>query len=230
MSPRPYGSVMTTVANPHSSVNPVTTQQTFLATGDSVTALAERTAQVDRLVMEAAAALLFPAAPAGLAVLAVGGYGRRQLFPYSDVDVLLLFDSEKLALANKEAISAFLQRLWDAGLRMSHSVRTPGECVEVHDQNIELNVSLLDQRYVCGDRTLYAGLAGKLPRFIQGNRDSLIRNLSKLTRERHSKYAGTFYHLEPNVKETPGGLRDYQIVRWFGQLRDAGSGEELQDD
>src|SRR6202011_4026972 len=120
-----------------------------------------------------------------LAVLAVGGYGRRQLFPYSDVDVLLLFDSEKLAVANKEAISAFLQRLWDAGMRVSHSVRTPAECTEVHDQNIELNVSLLDQRYLAGDRALYARLVEKMPRFITGNRDTLIRNLSQLTRERH---------------------------------------------
>jgi [protein-PII] uridylyltransferase len=193
-------------------------QQSFLATGDALTALAERTAQVDRVVLEAAEGFLFPVLPTGLALLSVGGYGRRQLFPYSDIDLLLLFESERLAVANKEAIAAFLQSLWDAGLRMSHSVRTPAECVEVHDQNVELNVSLLDQRYLTGDRALYAGLAGKLPRFVQANRDSLIRNLSKLTRERHSKYAGTFYHLEPNVKETPGGLRDYQLVCWLDQL------------
>ena len=193
-------------------------QDSFLATGDALTALAERTAQVDRVVFEAAEYWLFPVVPAGLALLSVGGYGRRQLFPYSDIDLLLLFESDKLAVASKEALSAFLQSLWDAGLRMSHSVRTPAECLEVHDQNIELNVSLLDQRYLCGDRTLYAGLAGKLPRFIQANRDSLVRNLSKLTRERHSKYAGTFYHLEPNVKETPGGLRDYQLICWLEQL------------
>jgi [protein-PII] uridylyltransferase len=209
---------MTTAENRPSNADPRPIQQEFLATGDALTALAARTAQVDRVVLEAAAELLFPAAPSGLALLSVGGYGRRQLFPYSDIDLLLLFESEALAMARKEAISAFLQRLWDAGLRMSHSVRTPAECVEVHDQNVELNVSLLDQRYLTGDRALYAGLADKLPRFIQGNRDSLIRNLSKLTRDRHSKYAGTFYHLEPNVKETPGGLRDYQLVCWLEQL------------
>jgi [protein-PII] uridylyltransferase len=158
--------------------------------------------------------------PSGLAVLAVGGYGRRQLFPYSDVDVLLLFESEKLALANKDGIAAFLQRLWDAGLRVSHSVRTPAECTEVHDRNIELNVSLLDQRYLAGDRALYARLVEKLPRFITANRDALIRNLSQLTRERHGKYADTFYHLEPNVKETPGGLRDYQLICWLSQMRE----------
>ncbi|PWU03312.1 MAG: [protein-PII] uridylyltransferase [Terriglobia bacterium] len=201
-------------------MSPAPIQQAFLATGDSVTALAERTMQVDRLVNDSASSLLFPAAPAGIAVLAVGGYGRRQLFPYSDVDVLLLFESERLAMSSKESISAFLQRLWDSGMRVSHSVRTPAECTEVHDRNIELNVSLLDQRFLAGDRALYAKLVEKLPRFITANRDALIRNLAQLTRERHTKFANTFYHLEPNVKETPGGLRDYQLICWLTQMRE----------
>jgi len=208
------------VGIPHSSTVTNNVQQAFLATGDSVRALAERTAQVDHLVTSAAAGLLFSVIPSGLAVLAVGGYGRRQLFPYSDIDVLLLFESEKLAQDRREAISGFLQRLWDSGMRVSHSVRTPAECTEVHDRNTELNISLLDQRFLAGDRTLYAKLVEKLPRFITGNRDALIRNLAQLTRERHSKYANTFYHLEPNVKETPGGLRDYQLLCWLTQMRE----------
>jgi [protein-PII] uridylyltransferase len=208
------------VGNPLCSDITAPIQQAFLATGDSLTALAERTAQVDRIVTEAASSSLFPMAPGGLAVLAVGGYGRRQLFPYSDVDVLLLYESERLAVASKDGISEFLQRLWDSGMRVSHSVRTPAECTEVHDSNTELNISLLDQRYLGGDRTLYARLVGKMPRFIIGNRDALIRNLSQLTRERHGKYANTFYHLEPNVKEGPGGLRDYQLICWLAQMRD----------
>jgi [protein-PII] uridylyltransferase len=195
-------------------------QHAFLASGDALTALAQRTAQVDHLATLEAGRLLLPAAPAGLAILAVGGYGRRQLFPHSDIDLLLLFESERLVLASKDAISAYLQRLWDAGLRVSHSVRTSAECTEVHDRNIELNVSLLDQRYLAGDRVLYARLVDKMPRFITGNRDALIRNLSQLTRERYSKFAETFYHLEPNVKETPGGLRDFQLVCWLAQMRD----------
>ncbi|MBV8731893.1 MAG: hypothetical protein JO336_18960 [Acidobacteriia bacterium] len=193
--------------------------QAFLATGDALTALAERTAQVDRVVTEAAASFLFPEAPGGLAVLAVGGYGRRQLFPFSDVDVLLLYESERLAVARKDGISNFLQRLWDSGMRVSHSVRTPAECTEVHDSNTELNISLLDQRYLAGDRMLYARLVEKMPRFLMGNRDALIRNLSQLTRDRHAKYANTFYHLEPNVKEGPGGLRDHQLICWLAQMR-----------
>jgi [protein-PII] uridylyltransferase len=205
------------VVNLPSKSTAPTVQQTFLATGDALTALAQRTSQVDHLVIGAAAELCSLASPS---LLAVGGYGRRQLFPFSDVDLLLLFDSERSAIAHKDTISAFLQRLWDSGIRVSHSVRTPDECSEVHDRNIELNISLLDQRYLTGDRALYAELARRLPRFIHGNRDALIRNLSQLTRERHSKYAGTFYHLEPNVKETPGGLRDYQLVCWLQQLHE----------
>ena len=146
----------------------------------------------------------------------MGGYGRRHLFPYSDVDLLLLFASERLAVEHKEAIAAFLQRLWDAGLRVSHSVRTPAECLEVHDQNIELNVSLLDQRYLAGDRALYAALARRCRASSQPAASRWSRNLAQLARERHAKYANTIYHLEPNVKETPGGLRDYiSWLRWL---------------
>ena len=130
----------------------------------------------------------------------------------------MLFESERLALASRQAISTFLQSLWDSGMRVSHSVRVPAECAEVHDGNIELNVSLLDQRYLAGDRALYADLARKLPRFIQAHREKLVRNLARLTRERHAKFASTLYHLEPNIKETPGGLRDYQLICWLAQL------------
>ena len=119
---------------------------------------------------------------------------------------------------------------------MSHSVRTPDECLEVHDQNVELNISLLDQRFLAGDRALFAELSKRFPRFVQSNRDALMRNLVGLTRDRHAKYAGTFYHLEPNIKETPGGLRDLQFIRWMEQMRRAAadrltapdSPEELQ--
>jgi len=183
---------------------------------DAPLALAERAAWVDSRVKDAAEALLIP----GIAMVAIGGYGRRQLFPHSDVDLLLLCESEKLAAENKNAIAALLQRLWDDGMRVSQQVRTPGECLEVHDGNAELNISLLDQRFLAGDRALFAALSRQFPRFVERNRDALMRNLMCLTRQRHFKYAGTYYHLEPNVKETPGGLRDYQFVHWMDQLRE----------
>ncbi len=212
------------MGKPLFSPAPAPAPPVLLDTGGVGTALAERSAYVDRVVSSAAAEILFPAFPTdGPALLAVGGYGRRQMFPYSDVDLLLLFRTTQQAVERKDAISAFLQQLWDSGLRMSHSVRTPEECAEVHDQNTELNISLLDQRYLAGDRALYAALAAKLPRFVLGNRDALARNLARLTRERHAKYGDTIHHLEPNVKETPGGLRDFQLVCWLEQLRNTES-------
>ncbi|MGD0497038.1 MAG: hypothetical protein ABSC23_01240 [Bryobacteraceae bacterium] len=197
--------------------------------------LAQRTEIVDRTVLDAAAGLLAPHAGesqgANLALLAVGGYGRRELFPHSDVDLLLLCGSDRVALDRGGDISAFLQRLWDAGMRLSQSVRMPEECLQVHEANAELNISLLDRRFLAGDRALYDGLEEKIPRFLQANRDALIGNLAGLTRERHAKYGDTYHHLEPNVKETPGGLRDYQVVCWLEQLRGAAAAEpapELQ--
>jgi [protein-PII] uridylyltransferase len=210
------------------------------AFGGAALMLAERSERVDRIVTGGVGIQACPRAegggvrePAlslaqtGAAILAVGGYGRRQLFPYSDVDVLILFESERALAAAKDAISRFLQTLWDSGLRVSHSVRTLAECLEVHEQNSELNVSLLDQRYLAGNRTLYADLAAKLPRFVRANREALTRNLARLARQRHARYANTIHHLEPNIKESPGGLRDYQLVCWLGQLRQQASDRQL---
>jgi len=185
---------------------------------DPLRALEERTAAVDALVLKSWAHHLSRAAPGVTALLAVGGYGRRQLFPYSDVDLLLLFATERAAGGLKDAISGFLQQLWDAGLRVSQSVRTPAECSEIHDNNIELNISLLDQRYLTGDAGVYGSLIQKLPRFVHGQRDSLTRHLSRMTRERHTHFNDTFYHLEPDVKEAPGGLRDLQLLAWLTQI------------
>jgi [protein-PII] uridylyltransferase len=187
---------------------------------DPIRALAQRTALVDGVIERAAGDQLWPAFPAGLSLLAVGGYGRRHLFPYSDVDLLLLVENARLVQDAPESISTFIQTLWDSGLRLSHSVRTPEECAEIHDQNIELNVSLLDQRFLAGDRALYARFAERLPRFLHAQRDPLMRNLTRLSRERHQKYQNTYYHLEPNIKDTPGGLRDYQLVCWLAGIRD----------
>src|SRR5579872_7067256 len=126
MLPKLSGSATMTVER-----RPFSAENRFLAGGDALTTLAERTARVDAVVLQAAAEILLAQAPTGAAVLAVGGYGRRQLFPFSDVDLLLLFESERAAVDRKEVISAFLQRLWDSGMRISHSVRKPAECVEV---------------------------------------------------------------------------------------------------
>src|SRR6266436_1537276 len=123
------------------------------------------------------------------------------------------------AASSKKTLAPFLQRLWDSGLKVSQSVRTPAECYELHDRNIELNISLLDVRFLAGDERIYGSLNQQLPRFVQSHRQSLIRNLAVLTRDRRLKFDDTFYHLEPNIKETPGGLRDYQLLCWLSQIK-----------
>lgn len=186
---------------------------------DWALALEERTAQADRKVAAAAGPQLLRAMPEGLALVAVGGFGRRELFPASDVDVLLLFASHNSADAAQAAVGDFVRRVWDEGLRLSHSVQTPAACASLPDHNPELSVSLLDQRFLCGDRALYDRLATLLPRTWRAQRDRLAGHLAKLTRERHARFQQTYHHLEPNIKDGPGGLRDYNVVRWLARIR-----------
>jgi len=216
--PKPSAFAMTTVATPpwNSPMEPDTWSRV----------LAVRTAAVDALVGTLAGSLS-AATASPMAIVAVGGYGRRELFPYSDVDLLLLYETEESAGAAREALAAFLQGMWDAGVRVSHSVRTPEECGQIHERNPELDISLLDHRYLAGDRALYAGMATRAGRLVRSERSALVRQIARLTRARHGKFDHTYLHLEPNLKETPGGLRDLQVARWLERLR--GGGEEADE-
>jgi [protein-PII] uridylyltransferase len=179
--------------------------------------LAGRTAEVEERVRQVYATTLERIFPTGLAVVAVGGFGRGELFPYSDVDLLLLAESGK-NLPPRENISAFLQGLWDSGLRPSHSVHSLADCVLEHEDNAEFTVSLLDRHFLGGDQALYQALEEKFRQFQVKRGVSLARRISGLAEERRAKYQNTIYHLEPNVKETPGGLRDLQTTRWLLML------------
>ncbi len=192
----------------------------FLETGDAQPVWKARTAYVDTAVLEAHAVALLPAFKEDFALLAVGGYGRRELFPQSDVDLLLLSRRPMVDTASKTAISEFVRRLWDAGLRCSQSVRTLDECVALHDSNLELTISLLDERLLIGDLALHAQLQERFGRFLKAERKEIMRLLCKSTRSRHAKFHQTIYRLEPDVKEAPGGLRDFHTMRWLPRLRD----------
>ncbi len=192
-------------------------RESFFQTGDAAAVLERRSLLVDSVVERGYEEFLAPAYGTGIAALAVGGYGRRELFPHSDIDLLFLV-AEPPAGVRKEALSRVLQSLWDSGLRLSHSVRTVKECCEVHEGNIELNISLIDQRLLAGDDYLYSELSLRLPKFLQSQRQNLARHLCKLTHQRHGKFHETIHHLEPNIKETPGGLRDIHLIGWLGKL------------
>jgi [protein-PII] uridylyltransferase len=180
--------------------------------------LSTRTSEVEERVKTAYAATLEKRFPAGLALVAVGGFGRRELYPHSDVDILILVESDAQTAAVRDVLSSFLQSLWDSGLRPSHSVHTVAECVTEHEQNAELTISLLDRRKLAGDAALFDLLDQKFRAFTQKRGDSIARQLATLAVARRAKYQDTIYHLEPNVKDAPGGLRDLQIVRWLTML------------
>jgi [protein-PII] uridylyltransferase len=181
-------------------------------------ALESRTESTDRLIVEAVARHLEPNLSVPFSIAAVGGYGRRELFPYSDVDLLVLVAGESAIPVLKEPVSEFLRVLWDAGLRASQSVRTVAECSRLHEQNIELHISLLDLRYLCGDTSLFSQLSQALPEFYRRQESKLIGELAEMTRQRHAKFNNTVYHLEPNVKEAPGGIRDIHFLHWLALL------------
>ncbi len=195
---------------------PEAIKERFFSTGDAGEAVRLRSDTVD-----AAAISLFDGqfgTPSGLVLLAVGGYGRHQLFPFSDVDLLILLEKRYVPGSIRKKISAFIRELWDGGMRASHSVRTPSECTSIAAGNRELNVSLLDARFLAGDRRLYERLAARLSAFYTRERDALARALDQLTRDRHAHHGNTIYHLEPNIKEAPGGLRDLNLIGWLSQL------------
>ena len=190
----------------------------FFQSGDGLAVVAKRTLAVDEIV-KGRFAEAFDGASSGVAAAAVGGYGRRQLFPYSDVDLLLLVKSNGKAAQNKERIGRLLTELWDSQLRVSQSVRAPADCINLTPDNTELHVSLLDTRFLCGDEAFFREFAEtKLPKFYLREQKSLVRELVDSARTRWRAFGDTIYHLEPNVKEGPGGLRDFQLACWLTQL------------
>src|SRR3954469_14069485 len=177
-----------------------------------------RADSVDRLIQETASRYLQPQLSFPFALVAVGGYGRRELFPHSDVDLVILAPEESATAALREPLGEFVRELWDAGLRASQSVRTVAECSRLHERNIELHISLLDARCVYGDSELYAQLSKALAEFYRRYENKLLNELAELTRKRHAQFHATVYHLEPNLKEVPGGIRDIHLLHWSSLL------------
>jgi [protein-PII] uridylyltransferase len=159
------------------------------------------------------------ASASGLSLLALGGYGRKLLFPYSDLDILFLFGNEKAENEFRPLISDFSRILWDLGFRVSSAGRTIEECKRIEQDNAEFHLALLDRRFLAGDSEVFEKLDTKiLPASEKQARPFLLAELHKLTKERLTRYGNTIFHLEPNVKEAPGGLRDFQAAVWLRQI------------
>lgn len=180
-------------------------------------AVAQRTALVDNIAVRLWKQIISPEteAPGGLAVIAIGGYGRQMLFPHSDVDLLFLHEGsgEKQL---KDKIRRFSQEMWDLKLRLSPQTRSLSECERLDPNNLEFTIALLDARYLAGDRQLFERLRqSTIPRLVMRESQLLVTQLAEVTQARHVKFGNTVFHLEPNVKDGPGGLRDYNIIHWL---------------
>jgi [protein-PII] uridylyltransferase len=166
----------------------------------------------------------------GIALVAVGGYGRRELFPYSDVDLLFLLDSKVPEKDVKDAIRRVNQEMWDCGIRVAPATRKLAECEKFDPENAEFALSLLDHRLVTGDEALYGSFAGQsVPKLLQREHKAVMIRLLEMTRARHAKYGDTLFHLEPNIKDCPGGLRDVHVCGWMTKLRDAAELAQKKD-
>jgi len=197
-------------------------RQTYERTGDGTAAIRRRSSLVDRLLIELwRRALSIPGfdANAKVSMLALGGYGRKDLFPHSDIDVLFAFADDDTEKAVRPAIRAIIQAMWDIGLRASPASRTLKECTRFDPDNLEFTLSTFDHRFLAGNFPLYQKLHSEtLPGVILSDWNTVAQKLGEVARARHAKYGNTIFHLEPNLKECPGGLRDFNLAPWFALL------------
>ena len=161
--------------------------------------------------------------PQQAALVAVGGYGRGELFPYSDVDVLVLLPTESEAHRPgplKDALERFITTCWDIGLEIGSSVRTLDECLTEAQGDVTVMTALLEARWLAGPTERFDALRSAVAHAVDGR--SFLRAKTAEMRQRHGKFEDTPYALEPNCKESPGGLRDLQVLIWVA--RGAGLG------
>ncbi len=166
--------------------------------------------------------------PTGFALLAVGGYGRGELFPHSDVDVVVLLTDSISADDDpelKRKVETFIGNCWDLGLEIGSSVRTVAECVAQAQADVTVQTSLLESRLISGDAGLYADFKERFDATVDPRAFYVAKILEM--RQRHTKFENTPYSLEPNCKESPGGLRDLQVVLWVA--RAAGFGKSWDE-
>jgi [protein-PII] uridylyltransferase len=162
--------------------------------------------------------------PHALTLVAVGGYGRGELFPYSDVDVLVLLPDDTSTDAPppwQSAVERFIGQCWDVGLEIGSSVRTVADCLREASNDISVQTALLESRWLAGDRRRFEALGRALGEQIDAL--TFCRAKQFEMQQRHQRYENTPYALEPNCKESPGGLRDLQVILWVAKAAGLGS-------
>ena len=191
-------------------------RRSFFESLDPDSSLKALTLELDRLIRRVSEPYL---SDGQFCILAVGGYGRGELYPYSDVDLLLLYQEENRS-ESETLIKSMLQDLWDLKLDLGQQVWSL-EALDSADLAVQgLTLTLFDARFVGGNEELGQRLIQDLfPRFLKGRGKDLARRIVDTTRQRHEKYRSTIYQLEPDVKEAPGGLRDFLVGQWLQDLQ-----------
>jgi len=192
-------------------------QEDYTRNGNALAILQARSAGVDSVLQRLWASLDFPAT---LALAAVGGYGRGELYPASDIDLLILLPREA-SPALQEKLEKLIGHFWDIGLEIGHSVRTVQECLDEAANDITVQTALLEARLLTGNRKLFSAFEKRL----HGNLDPLVFFEAKKLeqQERYLRFNETPYSLEPNCKEAPGGQRDLQVIFWIAKAAGYGS-------
>jgi [protein-PII] uridylyltransferase len=194
-------------------------RQIFIAKASAGELLHRQSALIDRHLKQIWKSHALPGAAA---LLAVGGYGREQLFPHSDIDLLLLLPSAADApLQNK--LEMLVSILWDIGLEVGHSVRTIDECAELAEQDITVQTNLLEARLLAGNRELFRQFTKRMRDVLHPAAFLQAKQLEQ--QQRHARFQET--NLEPNIKESAGGLRDLQNILWIA--RAAGVGKSWRE-
>ncbi len=147
----------------------------------------------------------------GASLIAVGGYGRQALHPQSDVDILILTDE---SFTGHDSLSGFIQNLWDMGLKVGHSVRSLGQCIELARQDITVITNLDEARLLTGNQDLFDALKQATHKSQMWPTDAFFNAKVAEQKQRHKRFAETSFNLEPNIKASPGGLRDLQLISW----------------
>ncbi|MCW9047896.1 MAG: [protein-PII] uridylyltransferase [Gammaproteobacteria bacterium] len=190
-------------------------KQAFEANADTLALVNTRASVIDKLLIHVFNHY-FADCDQDIALIAVGGYGRGELHPASDIDLMLLLkDTENPA--TKEKLEQFLVLLWDSKLDIGHSVRTLEECIDEATKDITVVTNLMESRLLTGDPLLFNDMMEATgPEHIWNSKDFFKAKLDEQT-QRHRKFGGTAYNLEPNIKENPGGLRDLQMIGWVAK-------------
>ena len=192
--------------------------QRFLDGHDINQLVEARTSLIDQLLIQAWMYYGLENHSTGIALVAVGGYGRSELHPHSDIDLLILLQHEPNP-ALSEAISQFLTFLWDLGLEIGHSVRTLEQCTEEAAKDLSVITNLLESRLILGNRPLFQQLCEAIgPLHMWSSREFFLGKCEE-QKNRHERFNDTEYNLEPDVKSSPGGLRDLQTIMWIARRR-----------